>query len=60
MSVGAWLLVIAIAYVALGHFVGSALRSAREQQTTPLPPPVQSAGRDEQLDITSALDRSRT
>lgn len=56
MSVGAWILLAAIAYVALGSFIGSVLRSAREQQTTPVQPTVEVV-RDEQLDITPALRR---
>lgn len=51
-----WIILAVIAYLALGVYVGSALRSARKAQTRPVAP-VQQV-RDEKLDITPALRRS--
>lgn len=58
MSVGAWVLLAAIAYLAISSMVGTALRNAREQQTRPMPP-VERVDRDRPLDITPALRRKR-
>lgn len=56
MTIAAWIIAGALAYLALGAFVGSGLRTARETQTRPMPP-VERVDQDRPLDITPALER---